>query len=155
LDFFRAQDLTMRTVPANLGPRQQNLKAEMQLHLASQSLKRLAEELLHLSASQANDMRVLLFQPRFVIVLIAGVVHQVQLIDQPALLQKLEGAVNGNAVQLRITLMRHRVKTLGIEMFPGFVDQLQEDLPLPREPNPTLPQRVFYAGTSHILILKS
>src|SRR5579883_2958282 len=92
LHFARAQRLTVRAIAPHLGPRQQNLETEVALDLLAQPLQRLAEKLLHLAAAQADDVRVLLFPPRLVIMLVARVVHQVQLIDQPAGLQHLQRA---------------------------------------------------------------
>ena len=48
--------------------------------------KRLAEKFFHFAAAQADDVRVLLLEPRFVIMLIAAVVHQVELVHQAAAL---------------------------------------------------------------------
>src|SRR5215468_9054231 len=53
-DLFRPQHLAMGAVAADLGPRQQNLKSEVRLDLAPQPLQRIAEELLHLAATQAD-----------------------------------------------------------------------------------------------------
>ena len=47
--------------------------------------QRVAEELLHLAAAQADDVGVLLLGPRFVIMLVALEVHQVEFVDQAAL----------------------------------------------------------------------
>jgi len=46
--FLGAQGLAVRTIAADLSPRQQNLKPEVRLHLAAQPLQRFAEKLLHL-----------------------------------------------------------------------------------------------------------
>ena len=43
-----------------------------------------------LAAAQADDVRVLLLQAGFVIMLIAGVMHQVQLVHQAAFLEQFE-----------------------------------------------------------------
>jgi hypothetical protein len=75
-------------------------------------------------------MRVFLLQPRFVIVLIAGVMHQVQFIHQSAGLKQLQRSVYGNAIQLRIHLLCELEKPLSIQMLTGLVNQIEQDLAL-------------------------
>src|SRR6266567_5000476 len=77
-----AQHLAVRAVAADFSPRQYDLKPEMRLDLPPQSLQRIAEELLHFAAAQADDVGVLLFGAGLIVVLIAAVMHQVQLIHQ-------------------------------------------------------------------------
>src|SRR5262245_26667044 len=123
----------MRAVAANFGPRQQDLKTKVRFDLTPQPLERLAEELLHPSAAQTNHVRVLLFGARLVIVLIAAVMHQIELIDQPAFLQQLQRTIDRDAIQLGVFLLGHLKQLLGVEVLPGLIDQLEKDLPLARQ----------------------
>src|SRR6267378_1707730 len=84
--FPRAQRLAVRAVAAHLGPRQKNVEAEMAFDLTPKPLQWLAEKFLYLAALEANYVRVFLLHARFVIVLIAAIVHEVQFIYQAALL---------------------------------------------------------------------
>ena len=136
--FLDAQRLAMRAVAAHLGPRQQDLKSEVALDLLAQPLQRLAEELLHLAAAQADHVRVLLLHAGFVVVLVAAVVHQVQLVHQAAVLEHLQRAVDGDAVELGILLLGQLKQALGVQVLAGLVDQIQQDLPLPGEPHALL-----------------
>src|ERR1700690_4181253 len=95
--FFRAQDLAVGTVPAHLGPRQDDLKSEMSLYLIAHLLQQVAKELLNLAAAHTNYMGMFLFQAGFVIMLVAIVMHQVQLVHQAARFEKLQGSVHGDA----------------------------------------------------------
>ena len=61
----------MGAVAAHLGARQQDLESEVAFDLLAQALQRFAEEFLHLAAAKADDVRVLLLQAGFVIVLVA------------------------------------------------------------------------------------
>ena len=119
----------------------QNLKPEMRFDLPPKPVQRLAVKLFHFSAPQADDMRVLLLHPRFVIVLVALVVHQVQLVHQLTFLKHLEGSVDGDPVDLRIELLGPLIELFGVQVLPGLVDQLEKDQPLTREPDPPLLQR--------------
>ena len=83
------------------------------------------------------------------LVLVAVMVHQVQLVHQSARLEKLERAVNGDAVQLGIFLTRERVQALGIQVLAGLIDQIEQDLALAREPHAFFFERIFDAGNCH------
>src|SRR5712692_8640286 len=95
----------MRAVPADLGSRQQNLEPEMTLDLFAKALKRLTEKFFDLTAAQADDVRVLLLEAGFVVVLVAAVMHQVELIDEAAGLEHFQGAIDGHPVDLRVLLL--------------------------------------------------
>ena len=133
----------MRAIAADLGARQQNLETEVALDLFAQALQRLAEKLFHLAAAQADDVRMLLLEAGLVVVLVAAVVHEVQLIHQTAGLQHLQRAIDGDPVQLRIFFLRHLIQPLGVEVLAGRIDQLEQNLPLAGEPNAPLFQRSF------------
>ena len=74
----------MSAVAADLRARQQDLKSEVAFDLLAQPLQGFAEKFLHFAAAQADDVRVLLFQAGFVVVLVAFVVHEIQLIHHAA-----------------------------------------------------------------------
>jgi hypothetical protein len=80
LHLLRAQNLAMRTIATNLSAGQNDLEAEMRFNLLAKLLERLPEKLLHLSAAQADYMRMLLFHARLVIVLISVFVQKVKFI---------------------------------------------------------------------------
>src|SRR6185312_15938909 len=96
-------------------------------------LERLPEKLLDLSAGQTNDVRVFLLAPRLVIMLLARLVHQVELIDQAAFFQQFQRAIDRDAIEFRILLARHLVETFGIEVLTSFVDEVEQDLTLTGE----------------------
>ena len=124
-DPARAQNLAVRAVAAHLGPRNHNFESEVPLYLLAHALQRLSEELLNTAASQTDDMRVLLLQASLIVVLVAFVVHEIQLIHQAALLQQLERPVYGNAVELGVLLLGELKQPLGVEMLPGLVQQVE------------------------------
>src|SRR5580698_3424147 len=147
--FLPAQNLTMGTVPSHFCPRQDNLESEMSLDLFTHLLQQIPEELFDFAAAQANHMGMFLFQTRLVVVLVPVVMHQVQLVHQAARLQKLERPVNGDPVEFRIFFARQREQTLGIQMLAGLIDEIEQNLPLAREPNTLLFQRIFDSGNRH------
>jgi len=131
----------MRAIAAHFRPRQQNLKSEVALDLLAQPLQRLTEEFFHLAAAQADHVRMLLLQPCLVVMLVADVVHQVQLVHQAARLQHLQRAIHRDPVQLRVFFFRQLEQALGIQMLAGLIDQFEQYLALAGEAHAPLLQR--------------
>jgi len=92
---------------------------------------------------------MLLLHPRFVEVLIAAYVHEVQLIHQAARLQHFERAIHRNPVQLGVFLFGELIKRLRIEVFAGAVQQIEQDPALAREPHSAFPERILNPGGWH------
>ncbi len=99
-------------------------------------------------------MGVLLLETGLVEVRVTGEMHQVQFVYQTTLLEHFERAVHGNAVQLGVLLLGQLVEPLGVQVLTGLVDQLEKDLPLPRETYALLLQRAFHALGGHITIVR-
>src|SRR5262245_49501909 len=97
----------MRAVAANLGSGNQNLKSKRRFHLPADLLERLPKKLLHAPATQADDMSVLLLQTGLVVMLIAAKMHEIEFVDQTALLQHLKGAVYSDPIELGVDLLGH------------------------------------------------
>ena len=128
----------MRAVPADFRAREGDLESELRLHLAADGLELFAEKLLDAAAAQADDVRVLLLQAGFVVMLFAFEVGQIQLVHQAAFLEQLQRAIDGDAVELGIFFLGHLIQTLGVQMQAGVVDQVEQQPPLAREANPAL-----------------
>ena len=71
----------------------------------------------------------------FVVVLIADEVHQVELVDQAALLEQFEGAVDGDAVELGVALVGQVVERFGVQVFARGLDQIEQKLALAGQPD--------------------
>lgn len=138
-----AEHLAVGAITADFGAGDHDLKAEGGFDLAAEALQHIAEKLFHLAATEADDMGVLLLRPGLVVVLIAAIVHEVQLIHQAAFFQQFQGAVHGDAVQFRVPLLRHAIEAFGIEVLAGLVDQFEQQLALAGEADATLLERVF------------
>ena len=80
--FLGAEGAAMGAVSADLSTRQHNFKSEVRFHLLAHFLKRRAEIFFDFAAAEADDMRVFFLEARLVIMLIAGVVHQVEFVDE-------------------------------------------------------------------------
>ncbi len=108
-----------------------------------------SEELLHLSAAQADHVRMLLLRARLVVVLAAVPVHQIEFVDQAGVLQRLNGAVDGDAIQLGVPLERQFVQPFHVQVPAGLIDQVEQDSTLSREPESALLERFLDAIDGH------
>jgi hypothetical protein len=115
----------MGAITAEFGSGEYDLKAELGANLLAHVLQHLAEEFFHAATAQTNHVRVFLFEARLVIMFFTLKVSQVELVDQAALLEKLQRSVDGHAVQLRVALFSHLAEAVGIQVEPGTIDQFQ------------------------------
>jgi hypothetical protein len=99
-------------------------------------------------------VRVLLLHARFVVVLVATVMHEVELVHQAAGFEHLQGAINRHAVDLRILRFGKLEQAFGIEMLAGFVDEVQQNLPLPRKAQALLLERALHGRLGHMTSLR-
>src|SRR5712691_9037337 len=74
-------------VAADFGAGDGDLDAAVALDLVLELLEQAALELAHLAAAQASDVDVVAGAVAFVVVLVAADVQQIELVDQPDLLQ--------------------------------------------------------------------
>jgi len=128
----------VRTVAADFGSGHNDLEAEVAFDLLAHLLQQIAEELLNAAATQANYVSVFLFEARFVVVLVAIVVHEIELIHQTAGFEQFQCAVDGDAIDLGIFFARELVKTFGIEVLSGLIDEIEQDLALAGKPDALL-----------------
>jgi len=120
----------MGAVAANLSARQNDLEAEVALDLLPHLLQKIPEELLNPAAAQANDVGVLLLEARFIVMLVAVVMHQVELVHEASSFEQLERAVDGDPIDSWILLASELIKALGIQVLPGLIDEVKQDLAL-------------------------
>ena len=78
-------------------------------------------------------MSVFLFAASFVVMLLASLVHQVELVHQSALLQQFQGAVNSDTIQLRVQLLGHVEQAFGVQVTTSLVDEIEQNFALPGE----------------------
>ena len=114
----------------------------MRFDLFAQTLQRLTEKLLHFAAAEADDVRMFLLAPRLIIMLLAGLMHEVELVDQAAFLQQFQRAVDGDAIELRVFFLGHLIETLGVQMLACFVDEIEQNLALARQTHAMLGKSV-------------
>jgi hypothetical protein len=139
----------MGTVAPHFCASQNDLKPEMLLNLAPHLLEQIAKKLLDFAATQADNVRVLLFQAGLVVVLVALVVHQVQLVHQAAGLEQLERSIDRHAIQLGILFAAQLKQPLSLEVLARLIDQVEQDLTLTRKPYAALSERILDAGDHH------
>ena len=97
----------------------------MTFDLFAQPLQRFAEEFLYFAAPQADHVRVLLLHAGLVVVLIPGMMHQIQLVHKAAVLQHFQSAVYRHAVELGVFFFGQLEQAIGIQVLSCLIDQLE------------------------------
>lgn len=140
-DFFPLlpQSLTVGAQPPDFRAHRLNLKAEIFFNLLAHRAEWLTEIFFHAAALHTDDVGVLLLQAGFVEVLVAAIMHQIQLIHQTAFLEELQRSVDSNTVQFWISFLGKPVELLRIEVRTGLVNDVEQDLPLLGEADAPLP----------------
>ncbi len=85
------------------------------------------------SAFQAGDVDVISGAVAFVEMLVAAQVEKIELVDQTVAFQKIDGAVDGHAVDAGIEFLRAIENGAGVEMALGVVHHLEENFSLARQ----------------------
>jgi hypothetical protein len=148
--FLGSEGAAMGAVAADLGAGERYLESEVLFDLPAHFLERLAEVFFDFSAAQADDVRVFLFEARFVIMLIPGVVHQVELVNQPAFFEQFQRPVDGDAIEFRVLFFRELIETFGVEMEAGVINQIEQDAALASQPDASVAKGILDAGVGHV-----
>jgi hypothetical protein len=138
-----AKGLAVGAIAADFSSGEHDLKAEVGFDLTAEPLQGVAEELFHFSATEADDVGVFLFAARFVKMLLTRLVHEIELVHESTFLEELEGAVDGDAVELRVFFPGELEEAFGVEVLAGFVDEIEEDLALTGLAHAAAGERVF------------
>ena len=93
-------------IPANLGARNRNLDPRILGDLILQLLEKIALHFADLPAPQTRNVNMIARPMTFVVMPVAMNMQQIELIKQAHLLEHFQGAVNRDAVNSRIDLLR-------------------------------------------------
>lgn len=88
---------------------------------------------------------MLLLHARLVVVLLAIEVHQIQFVYQPAGLQHLQRPVNSHPVDFGILFLGKMEQIIRVKVLRRLVNQVEQNLPLPRQSHSSLLQRLLDA----------
>ncbi len=128
-----AARLAVRAVAADFRPHDGDGETERIFDFLAHAGERFAKVFFDFAAIQADDVRMFALHLGFVVVLVAVLVEQVEFVDEAGLLEHFEGAVDGDAIQLRIFLAGEVVQGFGIEVIAAAIDEVEQDLTLPGE----------------------
>src|SRR5579862_8913949 len=81
--FLRTLSLAVGTIAAHFGASENDFETEGRFHLFAKLFERRPEEFLNLATAHADDVGVFAFEARLIVVLVAAVVHEIELVDQP------------------------------------------------------------------------
>ena len=82
-------------------------------------------------------MDVISLRATLVIMLLALQMHEVEFIDESMALKQIEGAVDGNSIDVRIQSARLAKDLAGIQMLLGSFDNAEDGPALARHPQST------------------
>ena len=121
-------------VPADLQTRNQNAEVALLRYGFLQFFEELAFKLHHFAAAQAGHVQVVAARAALVEVALSLYVHKVELVDQALALQKADGAVYRDAVDIGIKTASFAQNLASVEMLLGGFDDAQDGAPLPGKP---------------------
>jgi hypothetical protein len=100
-------------------------------------------EFTDLTAAETGDMDVIAWAVGFVIVTVATEMQKIELVDETLPLEKVDGAVDRNKMDVGIDLLGALEDLIDVEMLFGAVHDLEDDTALAREANAALAQRLL------------
>jgi hypothetical protein len=90
---------------------------------------------------------MLLLAARFVKMLLAGLMHQIELIHEAAFFKQFQSSIHRDAVEFGIFFLGELKQAFGVEVLPGLIDQIEQDSALAREPHTA--GRQSWGGIGH------
>src|ERR1700730_9535223 len=106
-------------IAADFQARDYDVELAITLNLPLQAVEEIALKFHDLAATQACHVNVVSLWTPFVVMLLALHVHQVELVDQAMTLEQIDGAVDGDPVDLRINLAGFAQDLAGVEVLFG------------------------------------
>ena len=97
------------------------MEAAVAFDLALEPLELIADELRDLAATQAGGVDVIAGEPALIVMTFSVDVHEIEFVDQPVALEKIERAIDGAAIDGSVEGLSLAENLTGIEMlFRGF-----------------------------------
>src|SRR3990170_1346555 len=120
-------------IAADFGARDGDLDAGVALDLALHLFVEIAFDFAHLAAAQASHVDVVAQAVAFVVVAMPVDVQQVELVEQAQALEHFQGAIDGDAVDVGVNLLRALQDGISAEMLFRLVHDFQQDPALARQ----------------------
>jgi len=117
---------------AYFGAGDRNFDAAIVGDLTFQLLEEAGFKFTDFAAAQAGDVNVVARTVGFVVMLIAPEVQEIEFVDQAMALQEIEGAIDGDAMDVRIDALGALEDFVGGEVALGAVHHLEKDAALAR-----------------------
>jgi hypothetical protein len=100
-------------------------------------------EFANLAAAETGDVDVISRPMGFVIVTVATEMEKIEFVDEALALEKVDGAVDGNEMDVGIDLLGALEDLIDVEMLFGTVHDLEDDAALASKANAPLAQRLL------------
>jgi hypothetical protein len=127
----------VRAEAADFGPGDRNFEVAIERDLFLQLFVELALEFANLAAANAGDMDVVAGAMAFVEMAMSAEMQQIEFVDQTELLEQFEGAINSDARDFWVDLLRAFENFSRIEVPRSTFDYLKQDTALARQTNAT------------------
>ena len=102
-------------------------------------------EFANFAAAETGDVNVVARAMRFVIVAVATEVEKIEFVDESLALEKVDGAIDGDEMDLGVDLLGTLEDLVDIEMLLGAVHDFEDDAALAGETNAALTQGLLEA----------
>lgn len=133
LNFLGAEGLAVGAVAADFGADEGDLEAEGFFDFFADAGERVAEVFFHFAAAETDDVSVFALHARFVVVLVAVFVQEIEFVDEARFLEHFESAVDCDAIELGVGLASLEIESFGVEVLAALIDEIEQDLALPGE----------------------
>ncbi len=110
------------TITANFEARNDDVKAAIALDLSFEAIEKVAFKLGNLAAAETSHVDVISLRTTFVKMFFALQVHEIELVDKALPFEKIQGAVDGDAIDLRIEFLGAAQYSGGVEVLLGSFD---------------------------------
>jgi len=100
-------------------------------------------EFANLAAAEAGHMDVVARAMSFVVVAIAAEMEKIEFVDEAFFLEQVDGAINGDEMDVGIDLLGALEDLIDVEMLLGAVHDLEDDAALASEANTALAQSLL------------
>jgi hypothetical protein len=121
----------LATAPADFEAGDSNVKTLLPGDFRLQPLEQRTGEFLNAATLEARQMHMVHVGFGFVEVFLPVQMHQIQLINQPHFLEKVNRSVHGCPVNLPVTLPCQRQQRGGVQVAIRLLDRFDQDFPLP------------------------
>ena len=124
------RDAAVSAISANFEARNDDVKAAVALDLPFEAVEKVTLKLGNLAAAKTSHVDVVSLRATFVKMLFPLQVHEVELVDKALPFEQIQGAIDSDAIDLRIEFLGAAQYASGVEVLLGSFYDAQDHLAL-------------------------